>query len=101
MFHPSQAAEHQLADALAREVELSRSAPELGFEPVRLARMPLLPRDDVNRLPDRAALCRERALHRLADPPDGVGGELAATAPVELLDRAGQAERALLDQIEK
>src|SRR5256714_8811158 len=83
------------------ELVLGRTAPELGFEPVRLARKPLLPRDDVNRQPDRPALCRDRALHRLADPPDGVGGELVATAPVELLDRAGQAERALLDQIEE
>jgi hypothetical protein len=31
----------------------------------------------------------------------GVGRELVAPAPVELLDRAVQAERALLDQVEK
>ena len=83
------------------ELVLCRTAPELGFEPARLARKPLLPRDDVQRQPDRPALGRDRALHRLPDPPDGVGGELVATAPVELLDRARQAERALLDQIEE
>src|SRR5205814_8408625 len=38
---------------------------------------------------------------RLADPPGGVGGELEATAPVEFLDRADQAEVALLDQVEQ
>jgi len=36
---------------------------------------------------------------RLADPPGGVGGELEALAPVELLHRAQQAQVALLDQV--
>ena len=43
----------------------------------------------------------DRALDRLADPPGRVGGELEAPAPVELLDRAVQPERALLDEVEK
>src|SRR4051794_15352422 len=38
---------------------------------------------------------------RLADPPGGVGGELEALAPVELLDRVHQAEVALLDEVEQ
>ena len=37
----------------------------------------------------------------LADPPGGVGGELVAAAVVELLHRADQPERALLDQIQE
>ena len=41
------------------------------------------------------------ALHRLADPPGRVGRELEAAAPVELLDGAVEAERALLDQVEE
>jgi hypothetical protein len=41
----------------------------------------------------------DRAHERLADPPDGVGRELEAAAVVELLDRADQAEVALLDQV--
>ena len=57
--------------------------------------------DDVDRDPDRAALVGERAGDRLADPPGGVGRELEAAAPVELLDGAHQAERALLDQVEE
>jgi len=44
---------------------------------------------------------RDRALHRLADPPGRVRRELVATPPVELLDRAVQAERALLDQVQE
>ena len=36
---------------------------------------------------------------RLPDPPGGVGGELEALAPVELLDGVDQAEVALLDEI--
>ena len=38
---------------------------------------------------------------RLADPPGRVGGELEALAVVELLGRAHQAERSLLDQVEE
>ena len=49
--------------------------------------------------PDRAALVADRAADRLADPDRRVGGEAVALAVVELLDRADQPERALLDQI--
>ena len=52
--------------------------------------------DDVEREADRPRLVRNRALDRLADPPVGIGRELVAEPPVELLDRAVQAERALL-----
>ena len=50
---------------------------------------------------DRAALVGDRAGHRLADPPGGVGRELVAAAVVELLHRADQPQRALLDQVEE
>src|SRR5690606_24961914 len=38
---------------------------------------------------------------RLADPPRGVGGELEALAPVELLDGVHEPEVALLDEVEE
>src|SRR5439155_19130942 len=57
--------------------------------------------DDVDREADRPRLVRNRALDRLTDPPVGIGRELVAAPPVELLDRAVQAERALLDLVEE
>ena len=51
--------------------------------------------------PDRAALVGDRARHRLADPPRGVGRELVAAAVVELLHRPDQSQRALLDQVQE
>src|SRR2546428_12857332 len=55
----------------------------------------------MHRYADRPCMVRDRTLHRLADPPGGVRRELVAAAPVELLARAVQAERALLDQVEE
>ena len=46
-------------------------------------------------------MVRHGALHGLADPPGRIRGELEAAAPVELLDRAIEAERSLLDQVEE
>ena len=57
--------------------------------------------DDVDGHPDRPRLVRERPRDRLADPPRRVGGELEPAAPVELLDRADQPERSLLDEVEE
>ena len=48
-----------------------------------------------------AALLGHRAADRLADPERRVGGEAEAAAVVELLDRAHEADRALLDQIQQ
>ena len=48
---------------------------------------------------DRARVVLDRAHQRLANPPDRVGRELEAAAMVELLDRADQAEVALLDEV--
>ena len=56
---------------------------------------------DVDGKADRPALVGERARDRLADPPRRVGRKLEAHPVVELLDRADQAEVALLDQIEQ
>ena len=50
---------------------------------------------------DRAALVGERAGDRLADPPGRVRRELVPHPVVELLDRADQAEVALLDQVQQ
>src|SRR4029079_16044514 len=57
--------------------------------------------DHVHRDPDRARLVGDRARHGLAYPPRRVRGELEALAVVELLDRADEAERPLLDQVEE
>jgi hypothetical protein len=48
---------------------------------------------------DGAALVGDGAGDRLADPPGGVGREFVALGVVEFLDRAHQADIALLDQI--
>ena len=76
--------------AVAGRLELALGAVELLDDVV-----------DVDRDPDRAALVGDRARDRLADPPGGVGRELEALAVVELLDRADEADRALLDQVEE
>ena len=61
----------------------------------------LQPLDDVHGHPDRPRLVGERPRDRLADPPGRVGRELEAAAPVELLHRPDQAQRAFLDQVEE
>src|SRR5207244_8378625 len=76
-------------------------APELDLEPSRRAAQLLLALDDVHGHADRPRVVRDRALHRLANPPGRVRRELVAAPPVELLDRAVEAERALLDQVEE
>src|SRR4029453_17576369 len=50
---------------------------------------------------DRRRLVRARALARLADPPRRVRRELEPLAVVELLDRAVEADHAVLDEIEE
>src|SRR5919204_611724 len=73
-----------------RQQKLSRGAREL-----------LLPLDDVDRHADRPGVVGDGALHGLADPPGRVRRELVAPPPVELLDRAVEPERPLLDEIEE
>src|SRR5262245_1897591 len=97
----------RLVDVLHREtgrlgqLVLRRLAAELDLEPARGARELLLALDDVHGHADRARVIRHGALHRLADPPRGVGRELEAASPVELLDGAVQPQRSLLDQVEE
>src|SRR3954451_13590548 len=57
--------------------------------------------DDVDGDADRPRLVGQGARDRLADPPGRVGRELEALAVVELLGRADEAERPLLDQVEE
>src|SRR5678815_6064116 len=91
----------RLVDVLDRkagrlgELLLRRLAAELNLEPARGTAELLLPLDDVDRHADGARVVCDSALHRLTDPPGRVGGELVAASPVELLDRAVEAERAL------
>src|SRR6266545_4102347 len=88
----------RLVDVLDREagrlrkLVLCRLAPELDFEPAR---------GDVDGHADCACVVGDGSLHRLANPPGRVRGELEAPAPVELLDCAVEAEGSLLDQIEE
>ena len=77
------------------------SRPELGDELALGAADLVELLDDVDRDADRARLVGQRAGDRLADPPGRVGRELEALAVVELLGRADEPERALLDEVEE
>ena len=72
-------------------------AEQLALDPADLVQL----LDDVHGHADRARLVRERPGDRLADPPGRVGRELEALAVVELLRRADEPDRALLDQVEE
>ena len=78
-----------------------RLAAELGAELALGADDLVQLLDDVDGHPDRARLVGERARDGLADPPRRVRRELEALAVVELLRRANEADRPLLDQIEE
>src|SRR5215210_7508823 len=54
--------------------------------------------DDVDRDADLARFVGHAALYGLPNPPCGVGRELVAAAPVELLDGADQPDDPFLDQ---
>src|SRR6266566_1027578 len=83
------------------DVLLRRLASQLDLEPARRAAQLLLALDDVHGHADRAGVVGDGTLHRLTDPPGGVGRELVAAPPVELLDRAVQAECPFLDQVQE
>src|SRR5262249_39596021 len=55
----------------------------------------------MNRDPDRLGLVADRTVDRLPDPPDGVGGELVAAAPVEFPARLDQPVCSFLDEVEE
>src|SRR5438105_1032065 len=96
-----------LLDLLEREIELPRDLGRGGLAPVLGPQLAFGPHDlvqlldHVDRHPDRARLVGERARNCLADPPRRVRRELEALAVVELLRRADEADRPLLDEIEE
>src|SRR4051812_37471167 len=76
-------------------------APELGDE-LALGSPDLVELlHHVDRDADRARLVGQGPRDRLPDPPCRVGRELEALAVVELLRRANETERALLDEVEE
>ena len=85
----------------------ARSRPTVGSRPLLGAQLalgaqdPVQLLDDVHGHPDRPPLVGERARDGLADPPGRVGRELEALAVVELLGRAHEPDRPLLDQVEE
>src|SRR5262249_11487754 len=83
------------------QLGLGRSPAGLELEAARGVHERSLSLDDVHRQPDRARVIRDRALNRLPDPPGCIRREAEAWAPVELLDRAVEADRALLDQVDE
>src|SRR6266508_4494357 len=92
----------ELADPLPAEAELFADRLERGGLAVEAeAKLEHPPLVHVSRHPDRRGLTRKRALARLSDPPSGVGRELEAATPVELLDGAVQPDHTLLDQVEQ
>src|SRR4051812_39432667 len=94
-------------DLAGRHLDLRRDLFDRGLAPQRLgqiasdARDAVHPLDHVHRDADRAGLVGKRASDRLPDPPGRVRRKLEASAPVELLDCADQAEVALLDQVQE
>ena len=84
-----------------RDLPGHRLAAELGPQLPLGARDLVQLLDDVHRHADRPRLVGERARDGLADPPRRVGRELEALAVVELLGRAHEPDRPLLDQIEE
>ena len=86
---------------------LSAISSEVGSRPKFLEKLARLANQLVDRLDhvhgdaDRAGLVGDGAGDRLANPPGGVGAELVALGVVELLDRADQADIALLDQVQQ
>ena len=72
---------------------------ELGRQLALDPSEPTLALLDVDGQADRPRRVAEPALDALADPERRVGRELEALAPVELLGRPDQTERALLDEV--
>src|SRR5919198_3190513 len=83
------------------DLERGRLPPELGPQLPLGADDLVQLLDDVHRHPDRARLVGERTCDGLPDPPSRVRRELEAFAVVELLGRANQADRPLLNEIEE
>src|SRR5215210_272568 len=91
---------HELELGLLGQLLASRLAAELGLEPALGARELHASLVHVGRDANRRRLVRDRPLTGLADPPGGVGRELVAAPPVELLDGTVQPDHALLHEVE-
>src|SRR6059058_1259349 len=89
----------ELQPGRLRELLLRRRPAELRLELPRVPAQRLPALVDVRRHADRPRLTGDGALNCLANPPGRVGRELEALAPVELLDRAVEADDAVLDQV--
>src|SRR5262249_23032038 len=76
-----------------------RLAAVLDLELASAARELESPFVHVGQVAERGILVRNSTLTGLPDPPGRVRRELAALAPVELLDRAVETDDALLDQV--
>ena len=100
-------AAQDLAYLLGHDLELLGDLVRRRLAPEPLDELPLDMDDLVELLdhmdgnPDRARLVGDGARHGLADPPGRVRRELESLAVIELLDRADEAERAFLDEIEE
>ena len=93
----SSIAEVEVAGDLGDRRLARQLGPQLPLGPVNLVEL----LDDVHGHPDRPALVGDRARDGLADPPGRVGRELEPLAVVELLGRADEPDRSLLDQVEE
>src|SRR4029077_16318530 len=91
----------ELVAGVLGELLESRLASELELESGARSPQLLLTLLHVRRDADGVRLVGDRPLAGLADPPRGVRGELEALAPVELLDRAVETDRPLLDEVAK
>src|SRR6188472_102864 len=91
----------QLEARRLRELLDRRLPAEADLEALAGAIQLLLSLLHVHRHADRRGLVGDRALAGLADPPGRVRRELEPLAVVELLDRAVQADDAVLDQVEE
>src|SRR5438270_306858 len=100
-------ATHDLLHLFDRQVEVERDldrhrlAAELRAQLALGAHDLVQLLDDVHRHADRARLVGELTGDRLANPPRRVRRELEALAVVELLRRAHEADRPLLDQVKE
>ena len=97
----------QVGDPVGRQPGRLGQLGDGGVPPQPLVELALGPDDlgqllqDVHRQPHHPRLLGHPAADGLPDPPGGVGRELVALGPVELLHRTDQAEVALLDDVEQ
>src|SRR6185503_5901742 len=86
---------------LVRDFDGRWLAPELDRELASRPRHALHRLDHVHRHADRPRLVRDRPLECLSDPPGGVGRELEAALPFELVDSTHESGVAFLDEVQE